>query len=216
MLAAGDGSVASIDEAVRAADYPMGPFELMDLVGIDINLAAAMGIFERARSAGDPLAERFRPSPIQERLVAAGRLGRKTGEGFYRYGADGQALGPAAELTSRPTSSPTAIQPASTTAPDPASSPATAIAERITLAIVNEAYRALGEGVATVADIDLALRLGAGHPVGPFERADELGGTGAVAAALRRHAADGPRFEPAPALLGNGPEVRGRIRDSQG
>ena len=62
MLAAGDGSVGSIDAAVRAAGYPMGPFELMDLVGIDINLAAAMGIFERARSAGDPLAERFRPS----------------------------------------------------------------------------------------------------------------------------------------------------------
>ena len=89
MLAAGDGSVGSIDAAVRAAGYPMGPFELMDLVGIDINLAAAMGIFERARAAGDPLAERFRPSPIQERLVAAGRLGRKTGEGFYAYDASG-------------------------------------------------------------------------------------------------------------------------------
>jgi 3-hydroxybutyryl-CoA dehydrogenase len=75
------------------------------------------------------------------------------------------------------------------------------IAERITLAIVNEAYRALGAGVATVADIDLALRLGAGHPVGPFEQAEKLGGTGAVLAALRRHAADGLRFEPAPALL---------------
>ena len=73
---------------------------------------------------------------------------------------------------------------------------ATAIAERIALAIVNEAYRALGEGVATAADIDLALRLGAGHPVGPFERADALGGPAAVLACVApRYAAAGPRFE---------------------
>ena len=179
----------------------MGPFELMDLVGIDINLAAAMGIFERARSAADPLAERFRPSPIQERLVAAGRLGRKTGEGFYRYGPDGQAIGPASGLASRPAASPTTTEP---TAPplEPASSPATAIAERITLAIVNEAYRALGEGVATVADIDLALRLGAGPPgraVRTSRGARRPGG--ASSTALRRYALDGPRFEPAPALV---------------
>ena len=201
MLAAGDGRVDSIDEAVRAAGYPMGPFELMDLVGIDINLAAAMGIFERARSAGDPLAERFRPSPIQERLVAAGRLGRKTGDGFYRYGPDGQAIGPASELTSRPPAHPTTFEPILPPPLESASSPATAIAERITLAIVNEAYRALGEEVATVPDIDLALRLGAGHPVGPFERADSLGGPAGVLDGLRRYAPDGPRFEPAPALV---------------
>ena len=201
MLAAGDGGVDSIDEAVRAAGYPMGPFELMDLVGIDINLAAAMGIFERARSAGDPLAERFRPSPIQERLVAAGRLGRKTGEGFYRYGPDGQAIGPASEPHIASAGLPDDDRADFATAAEPASSPATAIAERITLAIVNEAYRALGEGVATVADIDLALRLGAGHPVGPFERADEPGRPGGRprrAAALRARRAP---FEPAPALV---------------
>ncbi len=199
MLAAGDGSVESIDRAVRAGGYPMGPFELMDLVGIDINLAAAMGIFEGARSTGDPLAERFRPSPIQERLVAAGRLGRKTGEGFYRYAPDGQAIGPASGLSSWPAPSRT-TDPASPPAPESSSPPAGAIAERITLAIVNEAYRALGAGVATVADIDLALRLGAGHPAGPFEQADAMGGPAGVIDALRRYAVDGPRFEPAPAL----------------
>ncbi len=188
MLASGAGSVTSIDEAVRAAGYPMGPFELMDLVGIDINLAAAMGIFERARSARDPLAERFRPSPIQEELVAAGRLGRKTGEGFYAYEPDGRASAPAGRFLSSP-------------APPPAPGGDPLVAERIGLAIVNEAYRALGEGVATIADIDLALRLGAGHPAGPFERADDLGGPASVLAGLRRHANDGPRFVPAPALI---------------
>ena len=173
---------------------------------IDVRFALAPGdrvIVEDGASVtvGAPLAERFRPSPIQERLVAAGRLGRKTGEGFYRYGPDGQAIGPASGLTSRPSASAPTTEPIAPPPPEAASSPATAIAERITLAIVNEAYRALGEGVATVADIDLALRLGAGHPVGPFERADELGGPAGVLDGLRRYAVDGPRFEPAPALV---------------
>ena len=63
-----------------------------------------------------------------------------------------------------------------------------AIAERIVLAVVNEAWHALGDGVATRADIDLALRLGAAHPIGPFERTERLGGSDAVLAALGRHA----------------------------
>ena len=74
------------------------------------------------------------------------------------------------------------------------------IVARITLAIVNEAYRALGEGVATSADIDLAMRLGAGHPIGPFEVAAGLGGPAAVRDALAAYERLGPRFEPAPAL----------------
>jgi 3-hydroxybutyryl-CoA dehydrogenase len=190
MLERGLATVDTIDGAVRAAGYPMGPFELMDLIGIDINLAAAFGIYERTRHAGDPLAERFRPSRIQERLVAAGRLGRKTGSGFYAYGPDGRAVGPTAGL----------VEAGSGTA---APIGELDIGERVTVAIVNEAYRALGERVATPADIDLAMRLGAGHPTGPFERAETLGGTDAVLDALRRHAGDGPRFEPAPALFGD-------------
>ena len=89
LLHAGMGSVESIDGAMTAAGFPMGPFALMDLIGIDVNLAAARGLFD---ASGRP--PRFRPSPIQEELVAAGRLGRKTGEGFYRY-VDGRAAGPA-------------------------------------------------------------------------------------------------------------------------
>jgi 3-hydroxybutyryl-CoA dehydrogenase len=81
-------------------------------------------------------------------------------------------------------------------APDPA------IAERINLAIVNEAYAALGDGVATADDIDRAMRLGARHPLGPFERAAQMGGPGAIVEALGRYAEAGPRFEPAGALVG--------------
>ena len=170
-LERGEAGVEAIDDAVRAAGYPMGPFELMDLVGIDVNLAAARGVWE-----GFGRAERFRPSPIQEQLVDAGRLGRKTGAGFYRYegGARGAVAledGPA-EIGSVPE-----------------------VATRIELAVIAEAWRALGDAIATASDIDTAMRLGAGHPAGPFGRTTALGGPAAVAALLVGQASAGPRFE---------------------
>ncbi|HEX6867972.1 MAG TPA: 3-hydroxyacyl-CoA dehydrogenase NAD-binding domain-containing protein [Candidatus Limnocylindrales bacterium] len=185
MLEAGDASVEAIDAAMRGDGFPMGPFELMDLVGLDINLAAAQGVYAGTLAAGDPLADRFRPSPIQERLVAEGRLGRKTDAGFYRY-EEGRASGPAVEFED-----PVVV----TDRADGA-----AIARRITLAIVNEAYRAAGDGIATPADIDLAMRLGANHPTGPFDRATAMGGPVSVRDALSTFAGAGPRFDPAPAL----------------
>ena len=124
----GDASTA-IDAAMRAAGFPMGPFELMDLIGIDVNLAAARGRLRGTRAAGDPLAERFRPSPIQERLVASGHLGRKTGAGFYGTTTAGRSPG------RRPGSKPARPTPADADATR--SSPTGS-----SLAIVNEAYRA--------------------------------------------------------------------------
>ena len=142
MLEAGEADVPTIDAAMRAAGFPMGPFELMDLIGIDVNLAAARGVYDGLGRPG-----RLRPSAIHERLVAAGHLGRKSGEGFYRY--DGATLAEAA------------VQPdPRVTAPPPDAD----IAARISAAIDAEAAIAEAERVATVADIRLALRLGAGHP----------------------------------------------------
>ncbi|MDQ2964880.1 MAG: 3-hydroxyacyl-CoA dehydrogenase NAD-binding domain-containing protein [Chloroflexota bacterium] len=178
MLEAGEASIEGVDGAMRAAGYPMGPFELMDHVGLDVNLAAARGVWE---GLGRP--DRLRPSPIQERLVEAGRLGRKTGEGFYRW-RDGRRDEPADEFTALPADSLGANE----------------IADRIGLFVVNEAWHALGDGVATADDIDLALRLGAAHPMGPFERTESMGGKASVADALRRMAVGTPRFEPAPNL----------------
>ena len=190
ILAEGRATIEDIDGALRAAGFPMGPFELMDLVGLDINLAAARGICEGFLAAGDPAAERFRPSPIQVQLVADGRLGRKTGGGFYAYDETGRSTGPA---------------PGSARQADPERHVSDAdIVGRITLAIVNEAFRAVGEGVASPADIDLAMRLGAAHPSGPFERAAALGGPTAVREALRAYADEGLRFAPAPALSTGG------------
>jgi len=70
-----------IDRVCRlGGGFRMGPFELMDLVGIDVGLEVARSF--HSQSFGEP---RWKPSPLQERLVAAGRLGRKAGRGWYRY-----------------------------------------------------------------------------------------------------------------------------------
>jgi 3-hydroxybutyryl-CoA dehydrogenase len=198
MLELGLGTVESIDAAVRADGFPMGPFELMDLVGIDVNLAAARAIFE-----GFHYEPRFRPSVIQERLVEAGRFGRKTGEGFYWYAEDGRRLGMAGAFAEEGSSADgRPIRMRSLGSGDGAVPPAVdPIVERIVLAVVNEAYRALDEGVAVAADIDTAMRLGAAHPRGPFEEVARLGGRAAVVARLERLAAADPtsggRFVPA-------------------
>jgi len=78
----GAAGVEAIDRLARDAGFPMGPFELMDLIGIDVNLAAATSVWEGF--FGEP---RFRPHPIQRAMVDSGRLGRKTGRGYYRYDA---------------------------------------------------------------------------------------------------------------------------------
>ena len=72
---------AQVDRICRmAGGFKMGPFELMDLVGVDVGFTISKSFFEQ--SFGEP---RWRPSPLAARAVAAGRHGRKTGEGWYRY-----------------------------------------------------------------------------------------------------------------------------------
>jgi len=158
MLEGHEATIEQVDAAIAGAGYPMGPFALMDLVGIDVNYAVARALYEALEHA-----ERFRPSPIQEQLVGASRLGRKSGEGFYRY-ADGQPPVISERLVE------VGVGP-----PMEGGLPADEIVARIEAAVINEAYHAAGDGVAEASDIDRALKLGASHPRGPFERAGEIG-----------------------------------------
>lgn len=72
--------IAEIDDILEATGFKMGPFRLMDLIGIDINLATSQSVYE---SLGRP--KRLEPSAIQAQKVANGELGKKTGKGFYQY-----------------------------------------------------------------------------------------------------------------------------------
>ncbi len=80
-LERGVASPAELDALARAAGFRMGPFELMDLIGLDVNLATTESVYERTGL------ERLAPVDAQRDLVARGRLGRKAGAGFYDYGS---------------------------------------------------------------------------------------------------------------------------------
>lgn len=181
MLDAGEAGVEQVDHAVRSAGYPMGPFALMDLVGIDVNLAVAMALW-----VGFDEAVRFMPSRIQSELVAAGDLGRKTGRGFYVY-QDARPIRLSDRLPLEASSATPGLRDVE-------------IVARIELAIINEAYHAAGEAVAQPPDIDRAMKLGANHTLGPFERAAQLGLRQVVTGLRELEQRHGERFRVAPAL----------------
>jgi len=80
----GTATVEDIDRAVRfGLRYPMGPFQLLDTVGMDVHRAVSLSLFEQLR---DPA---FAPPPLVDQMIAVGHLGRKTGRGFYRYDEPG-------------------------------------------------------------------------------------------------------------------------------
>lgn len=139
---------ATIDWAMRElGGFRMGPFELMDLIGNDVNFAVTRSVFEAMFH--DP---RYRPSLVQQRQVEAGRLGRKSGRGYFEYGEE---VSPPAPREDRDLGQ--------------------QIVDRIVAMLINEAADALLLGIATRDDLELAMTRGVNYPKGLLAWADELG-----------------------------------------
>jgi 3-hydroxybutyryl-CoA dehydrogenase len=186
MLADGIADVATIDRMIRlGGGFRMGPFELLDLIGLDVNLEIARSFF---RQGGEP--ERWRPSPIQERLVDEGRLGRKSGHGYYDYSEE-RDLDPELGILA-PT-----LDPEKLARLGP---PAEEVLTRLFAQIANEAAFALEEEVASPEDMDTAMRLGFNWPRGPLGFAKVIGPDRAADLLEELEAKKGAAYTPAPLL----------------
>jgi len=144
----GVADIPTIDWAMKEiGGFRMGPFELMDFIGHDVNYKVTETVFKEFFY--DP---RFKPSFTQKRLVEAGWLGKKSGKGFYEYGDD-------------------ADNPEPTKNEDLGQK----IVDRIVAMLINEAADAVFMNVATVEDVDLAMTKGVNYPKGLLKWADEIG-----------------------------------------
>jgi len=153
--------------------FKMGPFELMDLIGNDVNFAVTSTVFKAFFY--EP---RYRPCFTQQRMVEAGWLGRKSGKGYYSY-AEG-AIQPEAKKDS-------ALDKL--------------IVERIVVMLINEAMDALYLGVADRKDLDLAMTKGVNYPKGLLVWAEEIGFSQCLAVLERLKAEYGEdRYRPSPLL----------------
>jgi 3-hydroxybutyryl-CoA dehydrogenase len=188
ILSDGVADVATIDHVVRlGGGFRMGPFELLDLIGLDVNLEIARSFF---RQGGEP--ERWRPSPLQERLVGEGRLGRKSGRGFHEHAQAGEGEKEADPELDAPT-----LDREQLAKIDPA---AEEVLSRLFAQIANEAAFALEEEVASPEDMDTAMRLGFNWPLGPSGFAELIGPARAVEVLERLQADKGEAYQPAPLL----------------
>ncbi|AFR06888.1 3-hydroxyacyl-CoA dehydrogenase [Nocardiopsis alba] len=142
-----------IDEAVKkAAGLPMGPLTLADLVGLDVCLAVMDVLWNEFH---DP---RYSASPLLRRMVAAGRLGRKTGGGFYTSADDAPEPLPTGRLAEMVREEESLD-----------------LGEMLIAPQIDDALRMIGDGYASAKDVDTAMRFGCGYPKGPSELLEERG-----------------------------------------
>jgi len=138
----------TIDWALKElGGFRMGPFELMDFIGNDINYTVTETVFQSFFY--DP---RYKPSFTQKRMAEAGFLGRKSGRGYYHYGEG-------------------AVKPA----PSENEEIGKKILDRVLVMLINEAADALFLNIASMEDIDLAMTKGVNYPKGLLTWADEKG-----------------------------------------
>jgi 3-hydroxyacyl-CoA dehydrogenase / enoyl-CoA hydratase / 3-hydroxybutyryl-CoA epimerase len=179
-------SIETVDRAMTAWGFPVGPITLLDEVGLDVAAKAGSVMHEA-------FGERLRQALDLAALVADKRLGRKNGRGFFLY-RDGKKAGV----------DPTAYRVLGL-APGAAAADEQAIAERLSLAMLNEAARALDEEVVRQPrDGDIGALFGIGFPAfrgGPFRALDALGARSAVDALERLATVHGDRFLPAASLV---------------
>ena len=147
ILDEGIATCETIDEAMKRGGFRMGPFELMDFIGHDVNFRVTESVFQSFYF--DP---RYKPSFTQKRLFEAGWFGKKSGRGFYDY----------AENAVR-------------NEPDLNENLQKSIFLRVISMLINEAADALHFRIATEEDIELAMKKGVNYPKGLIEWASEIG-----------------------------------------
>ena len=179
-------AIDAVDRALVEFGFPVGPITLIDEVGLDI--AGKSGAIMM-----DAFGNRMAPSQSLQRVVAAGRLGRKGKKGFYKYDDKGKKSGVDPSVYELLPMGGRRIEV-----------PADEIQRRCVLAMVNEAVRCLQEGILrTPRDGDIGAVFGIGFPPlrgGPFRYVDSLGAERVVRALQGLNADRAPRFTPAPLL----------------
>jgi 3-hydroxyacyl-CoA dehydrogenase / enoyl-CoA hydratase / 3-hydroxybutyryl-CoA epimerase len=176
--------IAQVDRVMKAYGFPVGPVTLLDEVGLDVGLKGSKVLHEA-------FGERMEPVAGLTALVQAGHLGRKSGRGFYRY-ERGRRRGVNQSVRGLLGAGHAMV-------------PGRDIEERLVYAMLNEAARALDDGVVrTPRDGDIAAVFGIGFPPfrgGPLRTLDRTGAARAVETLRRLEGTYGPRFAPAPVLV---------------
>ncbi len=176
ILDEGIAQITTIDRAMRElGGFPMGPFELMDYLGHDLNHAVSHALYKKLDKP-----DRLKPPEKQKELIAENKLGRKTTIGAYDYSTDPPTPVLAAHkigFDPTPQTQEVSMHIVSSTIADNPDmfGPEYYTYARILISMINEAKRVFDEGIASMDDINTAMRLGTRHPHGPFEYAEMIG-----------------------------------------